>query len=318
MVAQFGRMSSVHLDEFPTLKLGKTDARHDAVALKLVNYLPSTLPAHPTTFGHYGMVPDYPILANDQYGCCVWAGAAHEHQIMVAEGKGSVTFADRQILAAYSAVTGFSPDDPSTDQGTDMVAAANYRRKTGIQDTASHMHTVAAYAALDVGDDNQVETAAWLFGAVGVGWQLPKSAMLQFQDGKPWKISRSNTEILGGHYVPIVGADADWLYGITWAKVIPIDRKFLRKYMDEGLAYLSTEILWGGKSLENFTATQLLGDLRGITTVRTPAPSAIAGTANHRDHVHVASSLSQFSNAGRTPPAPRQRARREQQEGGGK
>lgn len=270
-------MTTVHLDEFPGLKLGKTDARPDAVSLKLSSYLPE-LPAHPAQFGHYGLVTDFPMYANDQYGDCVWAGAGHETQIFVAEGKGSVTFTDALILEPYTAVTGFNPDDPSTDQGTDMEKAAAYRRKHGLVDTNGKRHVVGAYAALEVGNDDQVETAAWLFGGVGLGWQLPKSAMLQFQEGKPWTVTRANSQILGGHYVPIVGADADWLYGITWGKVIPIDRKFLKKYMDEGVAYVSTEILWGGKSLEGFTSAQLLDDLRGIDGpgTRTPRPTQTA------------------------------------------
>lgn len=272
-------MTTATTDEFPELKLGKTPARPGAVSLKLSDYLTDDVPAHPVTFGHYQLVDDFPMFGNDQYGDCVWAGAGHETQIFTAEGHGSAVFTDAEILKAYSDVTGFNPDDPDTDQGTDMEQAAAYRRKTGLVDTSGKRHIIGAYTDLGVGNDSEVETAAWLFGGVGVGWELPQSAMNQFNEGKPWTVSRSHTKILGGHYVPIVGADADWLYGISWGKVIPIDRKFLKKYMDEGIAYVSVEILWGGKSLEGFTNTQLLGDLRGIDGpgARTPTPTKVAG-----------------------------------------
>ena len=57
----------------------------------------------------------------------------------------TVTFNNQSVLKDYSAVTGFNPNDPNTDQGTDMQVAASYRRKTGVLDAAGKRHKVIAY-----------------------------------------------------------------------------------------------------------------------------------------------------------------------------
>ena len=46
----------------------------------------------------------------------------------------TVPFSDFSVLSDYSAVTGFDPADPATDQGTDVQDAATYRRVTGLLD----------------------------------------------------------------------------------------------------------------------------------------------------------------------------------------
>lgn len=262
------------LVDVPDFKLGKLPARPDAVSLKLANYVDrSKLPKVPADFGHYDLVTQFPMFDNDRYGDCVWAGAAHEHQLWVAQGRGVVDFSDAAVLRAYSAVTGFDPSEPDSDQGTDMELAAKYRRRTGIHDVWGAAHKVAAYVGLDAGNLDQVALAGYLFGAVGVGIEFPAFAMDQFDAGQPWDVARKNTKIEGGHYVPIVGRRGGNYLLVTWGKLIEATPKFLTKYMDEGIAYLSTEILYGGKSIEGFNNAALLDNLRRVTSVRAPAPS---------------------------------------------
>ena len=85
-----------------------------------------------------------------------------------------------------------------------MQAAASYRRKTGVIDTKGKRHKIVAYLALTKGNLDQHVSAAYLFGAVGVGIQFPASAMDQFNAGKPWDVV-SGAKIEGGHYIPLVG-----------------------------------------------------------------------------------------------------------------
>jgi hypothetical protein len=132
------------------LKLGKKPARPGAVKFKLANYLEKLkLPTPPKVFGHEGLIgANWEMLGNDQYGDCVWAGAAHETMLWNKEAARTVTFNNQSVLKDYSAVTGFNPNDPNTDQGTDMQVAASYRRKTGVRDAAGKRHKVIAYLAL--------------------------------------------------------------------------------------------------------------------------------------------------------------------------
>ena len=64
-----------------TFKLGKKPARPGAVRLKLASYTnAAALPPLPASFGHDAIIGarGWGMLANDRYGDCVWAGAAHE------------------------------------------------------------------------------------------------------------------------------------------------------------------------------------------------------------------------------------------------
>jgi len=247
-------------------KLGKLPAREGAVSFAFSAFLDETkLPPVPPTFGHHDLYAARPIgmLGNDKYGDCVWAGAAHETMLWGDEAKHTFTFTDKSVLSDYAKVTGFNPDDPNSDQGTDMSKAASYRRKTGVIDAHGKRHKVAAYLALRVGNLDDVKQACYLFGAVGLGVKFPESAMDQFNKGQPWSVV-PGSKIEGGHYVPLVGFDGTHFLIVTWGKLHPMDPDFLQTYMDEGIAYLSKEMLTEGKSLEGFDQAALLADLKAL------------------------------------------------------
>lgn len=248
----------------PPLSLGKTPARAGAMTFKLSKYIDkSALPKPPKQFGHEGLIQAiWGMLGNDRYGDCVWAGAAHETMMWNAEAGRKVAFSDAGVLSDYSAVTGFNPKKPSTDQGTDMVVAASYRRKTGIVDAVGKRHQVAAYLSIKPGDINEHMIAAYLFGAVGIGIEFPSSAMDQFNAGKPWDVV-SRSKIEGGHYVPLVARRAN-LEVVTWGRLQAMTPAFFQKYNDESVAYVSLEALQNNKSPEGFNAAQLQADLAAL------------------------------------------------------
>jgi hypothetical protein len=245
-------------------KLGKTPARPGAVKMKLTAYLSKAqLPVPPANFGHYDLISKYGMLGNDDYGDCVWAGAAHETMMWCKEVDSVVTFTDKGVLGDYSKVTRFKPNDPSTDQGTDMQVAASYRRKTGVKDADGKRHKVVAYLALAKGNLEQHLSAAYLFGAVGVGIKFPKSAMDQFNAGKPWDVV-AGSPIEGGHYIPFVGRRNGNLLVVTWGKVQEMTQRFFEEYNDESVVYLTKEDLKAGVTPEGFNVKQLTADLAAL------------------------------------------------------
>jgi hypothetical protein len=268
-----------------TLKLGKKPAREDAVAFKLVSFLKggmASLPTAPAVFGHYDLIGQAGMLGNDQYGDCVFAGGDHETMLWTAIGGSKVTFTDSAALSDYSAVTGFNPNDPNSDQGTDMEEAAKYRRKTGLVDGRGRRHTIDAYLELPGvsarGANNPatllpaIASSAYVFGAIGIGIEFPESAMQQFNAGQPWSIVKGSP-IQGGHYVPLVGRRANGNYVvITWGELQEVTPAFLTEYVDEAIAYVSIEQLKNGKNLEGFDLSTLQADLAALSGV-TPAPA---------------------------------------------
>lgn len=246
-------------------KLGKTTARPGAVKLQFSAYLSKKLPPPPASAGHQDKLNGVLLgmLGNDHYGDCVWAGAAHETILWNAEADNFPTFTDANVLSDYSAVTGFNPNDHATDQGTDMQLAAKYRQNTGVLDAAGKRHKVGAYLALSKGNKAQIMQAIFLFGAVGIGINFPNSAMDQFNAGQDWTVVKGSS-LEGGHYIPGISYDKNFVYIVTWGKIIRASWAFIKKYMDEGIVYLSPEMLLAGKSLEGFDLAQLQADLTAI------------------------------------------------------
>lgn len=253
-------------------KLGKKAARLGAVSFKFGDFFnAAALPTPPTVFGHYAAAGAFGVLGNDLYSDCVFAGAAHETMIWSKEGGRTVArFTEPDVLDDYAAVTGFDPNDLSTDQGTDMQSAASYRRKTGIRDSKNSRHVVDSYVALRVGDVDELVLATWLTGAAGVGLQFPMQAMTQFKAGQVWDVP-AKPQMDGGHYVPCVGRNsAGNLLCVTWGRLQAMTPAFYERFSDEALAYISLEIL-NAKNLspEGFDADGLraaLAKLDGTTS----------------------------------------------------
>jgi len=207
------------------------------------------------------------MLGNDQYGDCVWAGAAHEHMVWNAANKRAVSFTDADVLASYTDVTGFDSSDPNSDQGTDMATAADYRLKTGILSSDGQRHKIGAYLALEPGNVDELLAAAYLFGAVGIGITVTSIAMWQFQNNHPWTF-RSGGTVEGGHYVPVVGRKGLVINSVSWGRIQPMSPAFYQKQSDEALAYVSDDDLIADKSPEGFDRATLLSDLKTVSTLK--------------------------------------------------
>lgn len=246
-------------------RLGKTPARPNAVKLKLSDYVDTAAIVVPTTYGHQKLVTDqWGMLGNDNYGDCVLAGGDHETMLFNKEAGKEVIFTEQNALADYSAITGFNPNDPNTDQGTDMQVAAAYRQKTGLVDSTGVRHKVGAYLAIDKRSKHEFMIAMSHFSALGIGIEFPGSAMDQFNEDKNWSVVKGAT-IEGGHYIPGLAYNSSYVYIVTWGKLIRATWGFIDKYCDEAVVYLSAEMLTNGVSLDGFNLPQLQADLSAIS-----------------------------------------------------
>jgi hypothetical protein len=252
----------------PELKLGKKPAEPKPTDFKFSQFAAGiSLPNVPSRFGHGTAYSDWKMLGNDRYGDCVWAGAAHEHMLFnkVIQHQ-DVPFDDQCVLGDYSAVTGFDPNDVNTDQGTNVHDALSYRRKTGIADSNGARHLIGAYVSLDPKNWDHLEQASYIFGAVGIGFEFPASAMDQFNNGEPWDVV-PGSPIEGGHYVPVVGSvdSPNQATAITWGKRQPFTRAFYEQYNDESWVYITPEELHDGAGLHGFDMAKLNEFLAGLS-----------------------------------------------------
>lgn len=249
------------------MKYGKLPVRHDARTLAFERYT-SRLPNPPRSvspldrFQHFG----WGTLGNDQYGDCVWAGAAHETMLWTTEAGKLARFDDVHVLADYAKVTGFDPRTGANDNGTVVLDALNYRRKVGVHDASGTAHKIGAYAKVDASNTVHLKAAVWLFDAVGIGFEVPDYAEDQFALGQIWHIGGQdpNAPIVGGHYVPVVGYDSGGLWLVTWGELHRMTWQFFRKYTDEAYALLSPDMLRAGKSPDGFDLATLNADLAAL------------------------------------------------------
>jgi hypothetical protein len=253
----------------PDLKLGKREATHDKRDLLFADFATyANLPRVPARFGYGNAIGDWGMLGNDAYGDCVFAGAGHETMLWgesVHGVEGMPAFTDKSVLGDYSAVTGFDPDDPSTDQGTYVRDALNYRRATGVSDSEGARHKIAGYVALEPGNYEQLMQAAYIGLAVGIGIEFPASAMDQFDQNRVWSVV-AHSPIEGGHYIPVTGRlSADNMGVITWGRRQGMTRGFYAKYCDEAWGIVPLDGLNAhGKNVRGFDTTALTEALKSI------------------------------------------------------
>lgn len=242
------------------MKFGKLPARN-AMSFKFEGFVNrAALPVIPKTFHRQGLVPTWYGLGNDRFANCVWAGAAHETMLATTQQRGLKSrsrFTIFDVNSDYAAVTGFDPKKPETDVGTDMKAAASYRRTTGILDATGERHRIDSYQALRIGDPDQLAVAMWLTGAVGVGLKVTQSAMDQFDKGLPWTVVESSP-VIGLHYVPTYDrlSNGNFLC-VTFGQDQEMEPAFYHRYSDEAAAYITIDRLVNNISPEAFDLEKL-------------------------------------------------------------
>jgi hypothetical protein len=255
------------------MKLGKAPAAPRTTDFKFSAYRTTDLPVVPDKYGFdHAVAPDaWGMLGNDDYGDCVWAGAAHEHMMLTATQSDlrpsptTAQFTRADALGDYAACTGFDPNTGNGDNGTDVHQAMSYRRSTGILDAAGKRHKIGAYLSLEPGNMTQVWEALYLFQCVGIGFQFPNTAMDQFNNGQRWSIV-AGAQIEGGHYVPVVSKQGTFsVKVITWGKLQTMTQPFYKKYCDESWCYVAPDLLNNaGLSARGFDIDQLNADLAAL------------------------------------------------------
>lgn len=250
------------------LKLGKQAARHDPRTLLLAAYLTPVLPTPPASFDLSAKVgASWGMMENDQLGDCTCAAAGHLLMEWTANAdKKMFTPTDKQIVAAYSAITGYNPTTGAHDDGAVEVDVLNYWRQSGIAG-----HKIGAYMALEPANHSHIMDSVYIFEGCYIGLQLPKSAQAQVQNHQPWSVPPGGATgdgkpgSWGGHAVPVVAYDARGVTVVTWGALQTMTWTFWETYCEEAYAILSTDYLTNKKQTpQGFNLTQLQADLADL------------------------------------------------------
>ena len=202
----------------------------------------TTWPAVKPRGWEYAVPPDQlDILANDEIGDCVIAAMMHYAQAETANTSNPLTPTKQLTIEVYSAITGYDPQDPSSDQGTCWIDALKYWKKHGIPllDKKGNevIHKILGYAALDLHSIAQQRYACDLFGGTLMGIQCPQSAL---DDTDNWTYDPSSP-LEGGHGINRAGQGGAGWHIISWGLSIPGTWEFSLKLADEDYAVISKQ-----------------------------------------------------------------------------
>ena len=235
---------------------------------KLGDYLDkaNTWPAVKPRGWEYAVAPDkLDILGNDQYGDCAEAGAMHFIQVETANAGNPLHATIQQTLDLYSELTGFNPNDPNTDQGTDLITVLQYWKNTGIKVTDHQgrivTHKILGWASMDLSSVAQMRYANDIFGGTYLGIRCPQSAE---DDTSNW-IYKAGSPIIGGHCVNGAGQGGAGGHIVSWGMSIPYNWSFMLNYLDEGYAIVSESWLNSqGESPSGLDLNGLLAAMKAL------------------------------------------------------
>ncbi len=245
------------------MKLGKHSPRLDDRTVQFGNYLKADAPiVVPDSFYIGSDIPDWHVMGNDNLSDCCIAASGHMIMGWTDANKDLFTPSTDQIIAAYSAITGYDPATGMNDNGANMLDVLNYWRQTGIAG-----HKIGAYAAINPLNHDHVKQAIYMFGGVYAGMALPLISQKQDQwvVVPPTNSGPSLAGSWGGHGIPGNGYNPKTVRVITWGLKKDMDWDYLDCYCDELYVIISPDFLKNGVTIEGFNLAQLQADILQLT-----------------------------------------------------
>src|SRR5579862_4363895 len=244
-------------------KLGKLPPRTDVRTLALARYVDrAKLPPPPPDLDLAAPVHDWPMYGNDRIGDCTIAAAGHMIEAWTAPSRGhAVEITERSVVGAFDKV---KQVDPVTgEEGAVELDVLNYWRAHGIGS-----HRIGAFARVSIWDHRLVRDAAFLFGGLYIGLELPLSAQSQaVWDWTHRLDGPAKPGSWGGHAVDVVGYDQHVLTVVTWGRLQTMTWAFWDRYVDECYALLSVDFLdEAGEAPNGFDLAALKADLELVTS----------------------------------------------------
>ena len=218
-------------DRRHSFRLGRKRPVARGPRLSLKNYLMRSLPAPPATIDYADKAAQAlaQVYGNDTLGDCVIAGIAHLVGVFTGgAGPAPDIYTQDQIIALYSAIGGYNPNDPSTDQGCDEQTALNYWQDKG---APAGSHNIAGWVAVDSSDPVEYRAALWLFENLYFGIELPDAWInpIPNASGFTWDAAGA-ADPNNGHCVVGIGYTQAGVTIATWGMTGLITDAAIKQY----------------------------------------------------------------------------------------
>jgi len=243
------------------MKLGKRPAVIDGRTLKFASYLPKPeLPEVPSVVNWGKAVKRWGLHKNDRIGDCAIVGPANMERCWSFNSPApDFEATDDQVIADYSAVSGYNPQTGENDNGCIMLDVLKRWRNDGICG-----HKIGAFVSVNPKNMEHVRLANWMVGGLYIGVELPANA----QGARSWRYvpgTGSEAGSWGGHAVNCISHSPKGLSVVTWGEVKPMTLAFWREYVSECYAVLSSQWVETGYNAPNgFDLESLRRDLEMV------------------------------------------------------
>lgn len=187
----------------------------------------------------HGMPTDLGMLLNDTLGDCTCAAMCHAQQVWSFNATPPmVTVDDDDALLAYEGACGYTPSDPSTDQGGDEQTVLTYWLKTPVG-----ANTLAAFVEVDIKNIDDVKRAIFEAGVCYIGINVPAFVQGGLQaPGSVWDAQPgADNSIVGGHAIVLAGYDAAGATFVSWGALYRMTWAFFAAFCEEAYALADRE-----------------------------------------------------------------------------
>ena len=223
--------------EIPVFKYGRLAPKPVDVG-DLTHYLTDALPAAPGTVD--GPLLPYPMALNNTLEDCTVAGAVHVDQVAAYLTQQDWTYpGDPAVQAEFFNLTG----------GKNIGLIETNVLQAWMAPGGLFGNQLAAFAPINIRHIPVIRQTTWLCGAVYAGVLISQTQQTQFAQNKTWRLtgSASDSMILGGHAVPIVGYNAIGPIIVTWGQLVQCTWEWWLTYAEEAYAVITAEIRASGR-----------------------------------------------------------------------
>ena len=217
------------------LRTGKKTAQQDPRNLKFAAVVDTEAVTVPDEFDVDQQFPEIgaaelPMFMNNQLGCCVISGRAHQtlRFEFIEQGK-LIDIRDKEVETQYFRESG------GADNGLFVLQSLKSWRNDGWR-AGGRKYNIHLFAELERLNHEEIKAAIFMKAGIGIGLLLPSNAVALFHAGREW--SDTSLPRGGGHYVHVTGYNPDGLTCVTWAARQFMSWEFFERYCDEAYAII--------------------------------------------------------------------------------
>lgn len=224
------------------------------------------LPATPPSTDWIGQVTDWGIMGNDIMGDCVVACMGHVVEAWTNAASNRVVIQDLDLIAAYSALTGYNPATGTPDPGVAIGAGTAYWQHTGLAGHKIIGATRTNAIRWPEFYEGMITYLVQYYGAAILTLHLPQAAIDAFRNGDVWDVNMGPGTAF--HCVPILAYDQNWCDVVTWGRPQRVSWGFIRQYLADLWGVLSDDwVRANGSAPNNQTRARLAEKLPHRLTV---------------------------------------------------